>query len=77
LLEALNVGELDFGTTGEAPPVFAETAGAPLLYVEVEPPSPAGEAILVPHDSTVKTAADFKGKRVALNKGSNVHFLLV
>jgi sulfonate transport system substrate-binding protein len=77
LLEALNVGDLDFGTAGEAPPVFAQAAGAPLLYVGAEPPSPAGEAILVPKDSTLKSLADLKGRRVALNKGSNVHFLLV
>ncbi len=77
LLEALNVGALDFGTTGEAPPVFAQAAGAPLVYVGVEPPSPAGEAILVPQDSPIRTLADLRGKKVALNKGSNVHFLLV
>jgi sulfonate transport system substrate-binding protein len=77
LLEALNVGDLDFGTTGEAPPVFAQAAGAPLVYVGTEPPSPAGEAILVPQDSNLHSLADLKGKRVALNKGSNVHFLLV
>jgi len=29
LLEALNVGAIDFGTTGEAPPIFAQAAGAP------------------------------------------------
>ena len=33
LLEALNVGAIDFGITGEAPPIFAQAAGAPLLYV--------------------------------------------
>jgi sulfonate transport system substrate-binding protein len=77
LLEALNVGDLDFGITGEAPPVFAQAAGAPLLYVGVEPPAPQGEAILVPSDSPVRTVAGLRGKRVALNKGSNVHFLLV
>ena len=33
LLEALNVGAIDFGTTGEAPPIFAQAAGAPLVYV--------------------------------------------
>ncbi|MEJ0071632.1 MAG: aliphatic sulfonate ABC transporter substrate-binding protein [Pseudomonadota bacterium] len=77
LLEALAAGRLDFGTTGEAPPVFAQAAGAPLLYVAVEPPAPAGEAILVPKDSPIRTVADLKGKRVALNKGSNVHYLLI
>jgi sulfonate transport system substrate-binding protein len=77
LLEALNVGSIDFGNTGEAPPVFAQAAGAPLFYVGVEPPAPDGEAILVPAGSPIKTVAELKGKRVALNKGSNVHFLLV
>ncbi len=77
LLEALNVGSIDFGTTGEAPPIFAQAAGSPLRYVGVEPPAPAGEAILVPKDSPITAVAELKGKRVALNKGSNVHFLLV
>jgi sulfonate transport system substrate-binding protein len=77
LLEALNVGDLDFGTAGEAPPIFAQAAGAPLVYVGVEPPSPEGEAILVPAQSPIHGVADLRGKRVALNKGSNVHFLLV
>ena len=40
-------------------------------------PRPAGEAILVPKDSPIKTVADLKGRKVALNKGSNVHYLLV
>ncbi|MBD8555999.1 sulfonate ABC transporter substrate-binding protein [Rhizobium sp. CFBP 8762] len=77
LLEALNVGAVDFGTTGETPPIFAQAAGAPLVYVAHEPPAPRGEAILVPKDSPIKTVADLKGKNVVLNKGSNVHFLLV
>lgn len=77
LLEALNVGAIDFGNTGEAPPIFAQAAGAPIQYVAYEPPAPQGEAILVPKDSPLKTVADLKGKKVALNKGSNVHYLLV
>lgn len=77
LLEALNVGAIDFGNTGEAPPIFAQAAGAPIQYVAYEPPAPKGEAILVPKDSPLKSIADLKGKKVALNKGSNVHYLLV
>lgn len=77
LLEGLNVGAVDFGTTGETPPVFAQAAGADLLYVAYEPPAPSSEAILVPKDSPLKSVADLKGKKVALNKGSNVHYLLV
>lgn len=77
LLEALNVGAVDFGSTGEAPPIFAQAAGAPLVYVAHEPPAPRGEAILVPKDSPIRSVAELKGRKVALNKGSNVHFLLV
>ena len=77
LLEGLNVGSIDFGVTGETPPVFAQAAGADLLYVAYEPPAPTSEAILVPKDSPIKSVQELKGKKVVLNKGSNVHYLLV
>ncbi|RAS11239.1 sulfonate ABC transporter substrate-binding protein [Cupriavidus alkaliphilus] len=77
LLEGLNVGAIDFGTVGEAPPIFAQAAGAQLVYVGNEPPAPVAEAIVVPRGSTLRSVADLRGKRVALNKGSNVHYLLV
>ena len=77
LLEGLNVGSIDFGTVGEAPPIFAQAAGADLVYVGNEPAASAAEAIIVPSNSPIKTVAELKGKKVALNKGSNVHFLLV
>ncbi len=77
LLEALNAGSIDYGHTGEAPPIFAQAAGAPLVYIAHEPPNPKGEAILVAKDSPIQDLADLKGKKVALNKASNVHFFLV
>lgn len=77
LLEGLNVGAVDFGTVGEAPPIFAQAAGAQLVYVGNEPPAPTAEAIVVPKGSAICTVAELRGKRVALNKGSNVHYLLV
>jgi sulfonate transport system substrate-binding protein len=77
LLEGLNVGSIDFGTVGEAPPIFAQAAGANLVYVGNEPASPTSEAIVVPKGSAIRSVAELKGKKVALNKGSNVHFLLV
>ncbi|MGG1944199.1 sulfonate ABC transporter substrate-binding protein [Trinickia sp. NRRL B-1857] len=77
MLEALNVGGIDLGVVGETPPVFAQAASDNLLYVGVEPPAPTGEALLVPKSSAIKTLADLKGKRIAFNRGSNVHYLLV
>ena len=61
----------------ETPPVFAQAAGADLLYVAYEPPAPTSEAILLPKDSPIRSVAELKGRKVALNKGSNVHYLLV
>ncbi|SIO18328.1 sulfonate transport system substrate-binding protein [Singulisphaera sp. GP187] len=77
LLEALNAGSIDFGHTGDAPPILAQAAGVPFVYVGCEPARPRAEAILVPADSALKSVAELKGKRIALNKGSNVHNLLV
>jgi sulfonate transport system substrate-binding protein len=75
MLEALAVGSIDLGEVGETPPVFSQAAGAELRYVANRPPSPHEEALLVPQASPVRTVADLSGKRVSLNKGSNVHYL--
>ena len=77
LLEALNTGSLDYGSTGETPPIFAQAAGAPLVYVANESPDPRGEAILVPKGSPLQKVQDLKGKKVAFTKASNVHYLVV
>jgi sulfonate transport system substrate-binding protein len=77
LLEALAVGSLDFGLTGDSPPVFAQAAGKELVYVGAEPPKPLSSAILVKNDSPLRTLADLKGRKVALQKGSSAHYLTV
>ena len=77
LLEGLNVGAVDVGYVGEAPPIFAQAAGAKFVYIGHDPAAPAAEAILVTKDSPIRSVAELKGKKVALNKGSNVHYLLV
>jgi sulfonate transport system substrate-binding protein len=77
LLEGLNVGSVDIGHVGEAPPIFAQAAGANFVYLGNDPAAPEAEAIVVHKDSPLKSVADLKGKKVALNKGSNVHYLLV
>jgi sulfonate transport system substrate-binding protein len=77
LLEALSVGSLEFGLTGDSPPVFAQAAGKDLLYVGAEPPKPDSSAILVLKDSPVRKLSDLKGRKIALQKGSSAHYLLV
>lgn len=77
MLEGLNVGSIDLAATGDAPPAFAQAAKADLVYLAHSPANPKTEAIVVPENSAIKTVADLKGKRVALNKGSDVNYLLV
>ncbi|NUU02540.1 sulfonate ABC transporter substrate-binding protein [Herbaspirillum robiniae] len=77
LLEALNVGSVDFGYVGEAPPVFAQAAGADFVYTAYEIPTPDAEGLLVPKNSPLNSVAELKGKKVAFNKGSDVHWLVV
>ena len=77
LLEGLNVGSVVFGESGEAPPIFAQAANSNLVYVANQPAAPKAEALIVQKDSKIQSVADLKGKRVVLNKGSNVHYLLL
>ncbi|HEY9641653.1 MAG TPA: sulfonate ABC transporter substrate-binding protein [Coleofasciculaceae cyanobacterium] len=77
MLEAMNAGSIDFGYTGEAPPIFAQAAGTPVRYVAYDPWSPKGEAIVVPQDSPIQQLTDLKGKKIAVAKGSNTNYLVV
>lgn len=77
LLEAMGADSVDFGVAGDTPPIFAQAAGIKLVYTGVDPPSPHSEALIVPADSPIHSISDLRGKRIALNKGSNVHNLLL
>ena len=77
IMEALNANSIDFGVVGEGPPVFAQSADVPLVYVGNSSASPEGLAILVRNDSPIKTVAELKGKKVGFAKGSSAHFMLV
>ncbi|WP_239096121.1 aliphatic sulfonate ABC transporter substrate-binding protein [Micromonospora lutea] len=77
LTEALKAGSIDIGETGEAPPIFAAAGKIPFKIVATSDEVPQGEAVLVKESSGFRTFADLKGRTVALNKGSNVHWLLV
>lgn len=73
LLEALGAGAIDFGPTGDVPPLFAQAAGGNLVYAGTYRGAPAGSAILVHKDSPLQSIADLKGKRVAFKRGSSAH----
>ena len=77
LLEALNTGSIDYGTTGDAPPIFAQAAKANLLYVATQEAAGSGAAVLLPPKSPIQTLADLKGKKIAFAKASSSHNLTI
>ncbi|MDF5730676.1 MAG: aliphatic sulfonate ABC transporter substrate-binding protein [Rhizonema sp. PD38] len=76
-LEAINVGGLDIASTAESPPVFAQAAGVPLVYLITTQLSGKAVSLIVPTNSPTKSVADLKGKKVAFQKASIGHYLLV
>ncbi len=72
MMEAMNAGSVDFGQVGDSPPVFAQAAGANIVYVAGQPIT-NGQGILVKQDSEIRKLADLKGKRIALGKGTSAH----
>lgn len=76
MMEAMNVGSVDFGAVGDSPPVFAQAAGAAIVYAAGQPIT-NGQGILVPKDSPIRDIADLKGKRIGFTKGSSAHNVVV
>jgi sulfonate transport system substrate-binding protein len=77
LVEALNVGSIDVGWVGDAPPIFGQAGGSAIVYVAALASNGAGEAIFVKPDSEVQSLADLKGKKIGVSKGTSAHNLLV
>lgn len=78
LMEAMNANRVDIGSVGETPPIFAQAAGAQLVYIAGRKPSKGeGSAIVVQKDSPIKTVKDLKGKKVVFQRGSASHYLLL
>ena len=76
MLEAMNVGSIDYGAVGDSPPVFAQAAGAAIVYAAGQPIT-NGQGILVPQNSAIRSIADLKGRRIGFTKGSSAHNIVV
>ncbi|MBH8575528.1 aliphatic sulfonate ABC transporter substrate-binding protein [Nostocaceae cyanobacterium CENA369] len=76
-LEALNAGGLDIALTAESPPIFSQAAGASLVYLAANSPDGKSISLLVPTNSQIKRVSDLKGKKIASQKASIGHYLIV
>lgn len=76
-LEALNVGSMDFSSSGNTPIIFAQAGGFDVQYAAAQASGDGGEGIVVLPNSGIERVADLKGKRVAVANGTSSHYFLV
>ncbi|WP_269505099.1 ABC transporter substrate-binding protein [Burkholderia sp. IMCC1007] len=62
--------EIDLGGTGSTPPLLAQAAGVPLVYVAVSRPRAANGAIVVREAGGIERVSQLAGRRIALLDGS-------
>jgi aliphatic sulfonates family ABC transporter substrate-binding protein len=77
IVEALRSGKLAAGVLGDWPAVSAQAQEVPIVYFAAEPPAPRGIGLVVPERSGVVSVADLRGKRVAVNRAAQAHYLLL
>lgn len=80
LMEAMNVGRIDLGSVGETPPIFAQAAGSPIVYVvgsRTTPETGRSSVIAVPPNSPVKSLRDIKGQTVVFQRASASHYFII
>ena len=76
LLEALSTGAIDLGHAADAPSVFAQAAGKPVVYLAAEQPYPRGIGLVVREQDKIADVQALKGQRVATGRGWNAQYLL-
>ena len=67
MMEAMNVGSVDYGAVGDSPPVFAQAAGAAIVYAAGQPIT-NGQGILVPPNSPIKIDCGSEGQARRLHQ---------
>jgi sulfonate transport system substrate-binding protein len=77
MLEAVSAGAVDIGEVGDTPPVFAAAANQKIKVVGAIRESGAGDSLLVPKGSPIKSVADLKGRTIAVAQGSSSNYTLV
>jgi aliphatic sulfonates family ABC transporter substrate-binding protein len=77
LLEALSAGAIDYGATGDSPPIFAQAARAKLQYVAAQAGRGQSQGIIVPPSLPLRSLTDLKGRKLGIAKASSAHSLAI
>ncbi|MBV1836651.1 ABC transporter substrate-binding protein [Acetobacter estunensis] len=79
LLQALGARAVDTGIAGDGPFIFAWGAGLPIKAAWLIPPRGGGKAtaVIAPEGSSITSATQLSGKRIATGRGSIGHLLLL
>ncbi|WP_373386534.1 aliphatic sulfonate ABC transporter substrate-binding protein [Pseudomonas alcaligenes] len=75
-LEYLNGGSIDFASTAGLAAVLSRANGSPVKTVYIAS-RPEWTALAVPKDSSIKSLADLKGKKIAATKGTDPYLFLL
>ncbi|MBP2300766.1 ABC transporter substrate-binding protein [Azospirillum picis] len=76
IVEAINAGSIDVGSSSEIPPAFGIAAGARFSIVAVVKDDVNWQVVLVPPGSPVRSVAELKGKRVGYVRATTTHYYL-
>jgi sulfonate transport system substrate-binding protein len=76
MIEAAAGDRVDLLAVGNMPPLVAKAGGIDLKVIAKAAFNPATNALLVRPDSSIRSIADLKGKKVAAQVGSSLHFFL-
>ncbi|MCI0766002.1 aliphatic sulfonate ABC transporter substrate-binding protein [Bacillus sp. TL12] len=77
LMEALATGNIDYGPGADGPGIVAQATNKPIVYVGADKPNPEGVGLMVAKDSGITKIGELKGKKIAVVKGGNHHYLTV
>jgi len=78
VLEAMAANQLDLGTGSQIPPIFASQAtnNGNLKIIATKKSSTLDQELVVAANSSIKTIADLKGKKIAYVKNTTAHYFL-
>lgn len=77
LMQGMADNLIDFGIVGEGPSIVSQADGLDFVYVGYETSNPELIGLLVQKFSRINRIEDLKGKKIAVLKSSNAHWLIL